>query len=172
VVNGNCSRFEHRLTVEDQPYSTQPHVPQRTGLIPVLIEGFTPDEILRLPEEQIEALVLTDTPVVLRAGSAEILGQFRIRGDRLVLELAQIEGGGEGVLPTLWVLTERYARQRGLSGVEWVVHALHCADPNPKLRRLLERRGFVVRDVPGVGEAYYYLHPLTTSPSILQNTDG
>lgn len=125
------------------------------------IEGYTPDEILRLPDEELEALVLTDTPLVLRAGSAEILGQFRLQADYLWVELAHMDGGGEGVLPTLWVLAERYAKQRGLRGVEWVVHALHCAEPNPKLRPLLERRGFTVRNVPGSGEAYYYRHEIT-----------
>lgn len=124
------------------------------------IEGYLPDEILALPDEQIEGLVLTGQPLVIRAGSAEILGQFRVGGDYLVVELAQIEGGGEGVLPTLWLLAERYARQRGLRGVEWIVHALHCAAPNPKLRRVLELRGFTVQEIPRAGEAYYYLHRL------------
>jgi hypothetical protein len=124
----------------------------------VLIEGCTPDEILHLNDEYVEALVLTDTPLVMQAGSAQILGQFRIRDNYLVLELAHIDGGGEGVLPTLWVLSERYAKKRGLNGVEWLVHATNCAAPNPKLRQVLERRGFIVRDVPGVGETYYYLH--------------
>src|SRR4051812_20510694 len=96
------------------------------GRAEIRIEGYTPDEILALPGEQIEALVLTGQPLVFRAGSAEILGEFRIEADLLVVELAQIEGGGEGVLPTLWLLAERYARQRGLGGVEWIVHALRC----------------------------------------------
>jgi hypothetical protein len=131
----------------------------------ILIEGHTPEEILSLPEETITALVLTDMPLVLRLGSAEILGQFRVRSGCLVVELAQIEGGGEGVLAVLWVLADRYAQLRGLQSVEWIVHALNCATPNPKLRRILERRGFSVQDVPGVGEAYYYRHSLRTSAS-------
>jgi hypothetical protein len=53
-------------------------------------------------------------------------------------------------------LTRRYAAQHGLSGVEWIVHAVSCAKPNLKLRRVLERRGFVVKQVAGVGEAYYF----------------
>lgn len=127
----------------------------------ILIEGYTPEEVLSLPPEQIEALVLTGEPLAFKVGSAEILGEFRIEGKRLVVELAQIEGGGEGVLPTLWLLCERYAKNQDLDEVEWIVHALNCAKPNPKLRPLLERRGFVVRDVPGVGEAYYQLNCLS-----------
>jgi hypothetical protein len=81
--------------------------------------------------------------------------KFKIASDRLVVELAQIEGGGEGVLVSLASLAKRYLTLRKLSGVEWIIHAVTCAKPNLKLRRMLERRGFVVRNVDGVGEAYY-----------------
>lgn len=121
---------------------------------PIDIEGFTPDAILALSESEIDTLVLCDEPLVFRAGSASLLGQFRVRDGALVMELAQIEGGGEGVLPVLWSLADRYARRRGLAAVEWIVHAVSCAKPNPKLRRILELKGFVVEDIPGIGEAY------------------
>lgn len=127
---------------------------------PLLIEGLTPDEILALPDEHLDALVLTDTPLTFRAGTAEILGQFCVQSRRLTVQLAHIEGGGEGVLLALFLLAERLARRRGLEGVEWVVHALRCAAPNPKLRHVLELRGFAIRDVPGVGQAYYLFQPL------------
>lgn len=119
------------------------------------IEGYTPDEILSLLDEQLDGFVFTGEPVVFRTGSAEILGEFKIRGKSLLIELAQIEGGGEGVLPVLTSLTHRYARRRGLERVEWVIHALNCAKPNPKLRRVMERKGFIVTDVEGIGKAYY-----------------
>ena len=51
----------------------------------ILFDGFTDDEILRLPAEQIEALVLNGEPVVFRAGSATVLGEFRRDQDRLVI---------------------------------------------------------------------------------------
>jgi hypothetical protein len=91
-------------------------------------------------------------------GSAEILGEFRLAEGRLSVEIAQIDGGGEGVLLVLAALAERYARGRGLSHVEWIVHAIDCAKPNLKLRRVLEKRGFVIQDVPDIGAAYYKLH--------------
>jgi hypothetical protein len=129
----------------------------------ILIEGFTPEEILHLPDEQMEALVFTGGPLLFRAGTAEILGEFRIREKRLVVEMAHIEGGGEGVLPTLIDLMERYAEKRRLNEVEWIVHALTCAKPNLKLRRVMERRwNFVVEDVPGIGLAYHLI--LTVRP--------
>jgi len=56
----------------------------------------------------------------------------------LIVELGQIDGGGEGVLPTLTSLAQRYAEKRGLRKVEWIIHALNCAEPNLKLRRVME----------------------------------
>jgi hypothetical protein len=124
----------------------------------VLVEGYSPEELLALPAEDLDSLILIDTPVVFRVGSAEILGQFRLKPDTLVMELAQIDGGGEGVLPALWLLAERYARQRNLSQVEWLVHAIYCAKPNLKLRRILQRRGFVIEELPETGEVYRLVH--------------
>ena len=121
----------------------------------VLFEGLSEQEILALPREHVEKLILFGELLVFRAGSAELLGSFKIASDRLVVELAQIEGGGEGVLVSLASLAKRYVTLRRLSGVEWIIHAVTCAKPNLKLRRVLERRGFVVRNVEGFGEAYY-----------------
>jgi len=126
----------------------------------VLFEGFREDEILSLPQEHLEKLILLGEPLVFRAGSAELLGSFRIESNHLVIELAQIEGGGEGVLISLASLAKRYATLQKLSGIEWIVHAVSCANPNLKLRRILERKGFKVRYVPGCGEAYYRLEKL------------
>ena len=136
--------------------------PDRTRRI--LIEGLTVDEMLALPDEHVAALVAVG-PVVFSAGSAEILGQIRLRPGSLMIELAQIDGGGEGVLPVLRRLAELYAQQRELDAVEWVVHAINCARPNLKLRRLLEKRGFEVRDVEGIGPAYYFRHQINEAPS-------
>ena len=108
-----------------------------------------------MPEQQIDAFVVCNEPVAFRVGSAEILGQFRINNDSLVVELAHIDGGGEGVLPTIWSLAERYATKKELQTVEWIVHAVDCAEPNPRLRRVLELRGFKIENVSGVGEAFH-----------------
>ncbi len=129
----------------------------------VQIEGYTVDEILELPEEQLEGLVLCDEPLVFRAGSANLLGRFRIEPSALVLELAHVDGGGEGALPAIASLATRYARRKGLQWLEWRVHAVHCARPNLKLRRVLERRGFEVRLVPGTGECYFLRSPVSAT---------
>jgi hypothetical protein len=121
----------------------------------IRIDGLTPDEILSLPSEELDELVFVGRPLVFRVGSAEILGEFQIVAETLILDLAHIDGGGEGVLPVIAAMAQRLARARGLSAVEWLVRATRCARPNPKLRRVLERRGFVVRDLPQRGECYF-----------------
>jgi len=126
-----------------------------TVLKQILIEGYTPEEILNLPPEQLKEFVFTGKPLVFKTGSAQLLGEFILQDNRLVIELAHIDGGGEGALPTIAVLAEKYARQNNLAAVEWIVHAINCAQPNSKLRRVLERRGFQIRDLPGYGQAYY-----------------
>ena len=126
----------------------------------VLFEGFTIDDILSFPKETIERLVLLNEPIVFRAGSAVVLGQFKADSDRLVIELAQIEGGGEGVLPSLASLSKRYAKLNGLSAVEWIVHAVSCARPNLRLRRVLELRGFAVKKMADGTEAYHLFDPV------------
>ena len=124
------------------------------------IEGYSPDEILALPDGQLDALVLSGKPIVFRVGTAEILGELKIKGESLIVELAQIDGGGEGVLPTLTSMAHRYAKKRGLKNVEWIVHALNCAEPNPKLRRVMERKGFQIVDIEGAGKAFYRVHKI------------
>ena len=119
------------------------------------IQGYSADEILNLPDEQVDEFVLCGRPIVFRAGSAEILGEFKINDQSLVVELAQIDGGGEGILPTLTSLAQKYARKRGLNKVEWIVHALNCAEPNLKLRRVMQRRGFQIVDIKDGGQAFY-----------------
>ena len=124
------------------------------------IEGYTADEILDLPDEQLDAFALSGEPLVFRAGSAQVLGEFKVKGESLIVELAQIDGGGEGVLPTLSSLAQKYAKRRGLKRVEWIVHALNCAEPNLKLRRVMERRGFQITEIEGVGKAYYQIYEI------------
>ena len=67
----------------------------------VLIEGMTPEALLSLPKEEFDPLILSGEVVTFRVGTAEIVGQFSCDGTRLRIELGHIDGGGEGVLPTI-----------------------------------------------------------------------
>ena len=122
---------------------------------PILLEGYTIDEILSLSDEEIETWLLVDDPIIFRVGSAEILGKVEIVDSILVIELAQIDGGGEGVLRIIGTLASKYAHQRNLQYVDWIIHSLDCAQPNPKLNPMLDRAGFVIQDIPDKGKAYY-----------------
>ena len=110
----------------------------------ILVEGRTEAEILALPTEQLEVLVLSGEPLVLRAGSAQVLGTFRKSGTQFVVELAQVEGGGEGVLLALVGLARKVGLRFNCESIGWTVYAVDCAKPNLKLRRVLLRRGFEV----------------------------
>jgi hypothetical protein len=126
----------------------------------VRFEGLTEAEVLALPQEEVNGLILLGEPLVFRVGSATLLGSFRVTDKRLIIELAQIDGGGEGVLVALSTLARRYAFGNGLSSIEWIVHAVTCAKPNPKLRRVLEQRRFVIDDISGIGPAYHLIDDL------------
>ena len=115
----------------------------------LLIEGYSPDELLALPDQAIEQLAIGAGPFVVRAGSASILGEIRIVGECITVELAHIDGGGKRVLPGISSFIHRYARLRRMERVEWIVHAATCARPNLELRRVLIRRGFQLVDRGG-----------------------
>jgi hypothetical protein len=51
-------------------------------------------------------------------------------------------------------IAKAIAERRGMTGVEWLVYAAHCAVPNPRLRRVLEASGFELTVIEGKGEVY------------------
>ena len=121
----------------------------------LLIEGFLPDELPESLGPALEAEVVNGRPLVARVGTAEILFSLVIDGDLLRAEFAHVDGGGEGVLSTLLAVVVRLARRRGATEIEWLVFATNCARPNPRLRPILEKCGFVVREVADRGFCYY-----------------
>ncbi|AHE53996.1 hypothetical protein [Sphingomonas sanxanigenens] len=106
------------------------------------IEGVSFDALKALPTEDLEALLAFGRPITFRMGTATVLAEFNKLGDDLIVNLAHIDGGGEGVLVSLWKLVAGYAKERGYPGICWNVHALTCADPNPRLQRFLRTQGF------------------------------
>jgi len=121
---------------------------------PLNIEGESLKEILAWPEHYFDELVLIDDPIVLNIGTAEVLGQFAVKEGELFIELAQIDGGGEGVLPAISRIAKRVAKIKSIKTINCIVHAINCAEPNLKLRAHLEKTGFEIQNVPGKGEAY------------------
>ena len=121
----------------------------------VRIEGYTPDELLSLPSDELDQLAFAGRPIVVRVGTAEVLVECRRRATTLVVDLAHVDGGGEGALPALTRFIGQFAQSRGFREIEWLVRATNCARPNPKLQRLLLRRGFQVLEHPEFGQCYF-----------------
>ena len=109
----------------------------------VLFEGCREEEIPNLPKEMIEKLIALGQPLGFPAGSASapLRNWWRTFGHR-----ARADRGWQAreCCYHLASLRRRYARLHGFSDVEWIVPAVSCAKPNPKLRRVLEGRGFIV----------------------------
>lgn len=106
------------------------------------IEGLSLDALRALPAEDMDSLLAFGRPITFRMGTATILAEFNTFDSDLIVNLAHIDGGGEGVLVSLWKLVAAYAKDRGYSGIRWNVHALTCANPNPRLQKFLRGQGF------------------------------
>ena len=126
-----------------------------SGKAGLLIEGFRPEELPEALGPDLQREILAGRPLVARAGTSEVLMSLELHGDVLRAELAHIDGGGEGVLPALFSIIVRLAKLHRAREVEWLVFATNCSRPNPRLRPVLERRGFVVKEVSGRGRCYY-----------------
>ncbi len=120
----------------------------------VLIEGISVDELSAWPIEQLRQLLSLGRPIVFSAGTATVLAEVRREEETLVVELAHIDGGGEGVLPTLWRFGQWFARQENVKQIDWRVHATRCANPNPRLPGVLGKMGFAIEELPVVGAVY------------------
>ncbi len=107
------------------------------------IEGLSLKALKALSPDEQDALMVFGRPLAFHCGSANILAEFNRDGTLLAVNLAHVDGGGEGVLAVLWKAVESYAMDRGYKAVQWNVHALTCARPNLRLQAFLRGRGFV-----------------------------
>lgn len=118
----------------------------------ILIDGMNEEELIRLSRsKEIQDLIFADIPVVFKAGTSDILGQFRKTEDELLITLSQIIGGGEGILIKIMNLFRRFAKENNYQKITWKVHAVDCPKPNPKLKKILELKGFeiVIDEIDG-----------------------
>ena len=106
------------------------------------IEGLSLDALKALDPSDLDGLLAFGRPITFRMGTATILAGFDRIDEDLCVNLAHIDGGGEGVLLSLWKLIALYARERNYPCICWNAHALTCASPNPRLQRFLRAQGF------------------------------
>lgn len=121
---------------------------------PIRLEGVTLEELRALSPEDQDALVPFGRAVTFHLGSANILAEFVERDGGLVVNLAHIDGGGEGVLLALWKLILGWAKARHRPFVRWNVFAATCADPNPRLLEFLRTNGFDEVEDPEHGRIF------------------
>ncbi|MEM8551097.1 MAG: hypothetical protein AAGF45_01865 [Pseudomonadota bacterium] len=133
----------------------------------LLIDGMKPSDLTSL--EELESYVIAGRPIAFTVGAAEVLAEFSKSESVLFVEIAVVEKGGEGVLPILIETIERAALMRDFVAIEWTVLARNCATPNPKLNRVLETVGFVVRKTDDGAEFYWQRR--STNGSLLRRAD-
>ena len=133
---------------------------------PLLIEGLTPSEIISL--DDLEGYAIAGKPIVFSVGEARVLAEFSKSGEVLKVDIAVVENGGEGVLPALIDTIEKAALARKFSAIEWSVFARNCAQPNPKLMRVLERIGFEISQADDGPEIYWQRR--STNDSLLRRS--
>lgn len=131
------------------------------------IEGLSLKALKALPPDEQDALLGFGRPITFHIGTAVILAEFNRSDDELVVNLAHVDGGGEGVLVVLWKAVERYAADRGYRSLQWHVHALTCARPNPRLQRFLRNRGFVEIAHETYGPVFFQRQDVTSTASRL-----
>ncbi len=66
-----------------------------------------------LPRDDLDTLLTFGRPITFRIGTANVLAEFNRAGNELAVNLAHVDGGGEGVLLVIWKAVEVYARDRG-----------------------------------------------------------
>jgi len=121
----------------------------------ILIEGVSSEEILEIIDDpEFEQGIISNEPLVFNIGSAEVLAQFGILNDEIIVDLVHITGGGEGVLLIIRNLVKSYCKQREISTINWQIHATNCVNPNPKLKRILELRNYQIKNVANRGNVY------------------
>ena len=118
------------------------------------IEDISLKTLKGLPKDEQDALLAFGRPITFRIGTANILAEFNRTDQELSVNLAHIDGGGEGVLVLLWKAVQNYAADRGYNAIYWHIHALTCVRPNQRLQQFLRRKGFVEIDHEVYGQIF------------------
>ena len=130
------------------------------------IEGLSIRALKALSKSEQDALLAFGRSITFRIGTANILAEFNRSESELSVNLAHVDGGGEGVLLLLWKAVESYALDRGYASLQWYVHALTCAKPNPRLQQFLRTRGFLEIDHKTYGRIFVFRQSLSLPVSL------
>jgi hypothetical protein len=126
-------------------------------MLQVLLEGFSVEELLKLPDPDFAKLNFHNQPLAFKAGNNTIIAQFILTPDALALEVNHLDRGSEGSLSVIASLAARYALREKRAFIDWRLPLLNCVNVNPKLRLVLERREFKIRNTsnPATGAFFF-----------------
>jgi hypothetical protein len=126
----------------------------------IQVEGASLESLRAMPREDQDALLAFGRPISFVMGSATVLAQFDRREATLEVNLAHIDGGGEGVLLVLWKHIRAFAVERQFTTIRWNIFAATCAQPNPRLQQFLRSHEFVETDDPDHGRIFAHTQTL------------
>lgn len=124
------------------------------------VKSFSMDELTSMPRGELDALVREGAPVDVRLGADRLRVRFTIVDGAVRIEVAEIVAASDGALMTFASGCRNLARQSRVPKIDWIVHAAACAAPNERLQGALTSRGFVLQNVPGIGQAYRRSEPI------------
>ena len=124
------------------------------------VKSFSMDELASMPRAKLSELVSAGSPIDVRFGDDRVRARFTSVGSAVRVEVSEIVAGTDGVLLSFANGCRNLAHQRGVQQIDWLVHAAACAGPNERLQGALTQRGFILQNVPGVGQAYRRSEPI------------
>lgn len=124
------------------------------------VSSFSMDELSSLPKADLDALVRQGSPIDVRFGDDRVRVRFTMVDGAVRVEVSEIVASSDAVLMNFASGCRNLARQSRVPRIDWIVHAVACAAANERLQGALTSRGFVLQNVPGVGQAYRRSEPI------------
>ena len=124
------------------------------------VKNLSMNELTSMPRSELEALVREGTPIDIRSGTDRLRVRFRIVDSAVRIEVLEVVAANDGVLTSFASGCRNLARQSRVRRIDWIVHAAACAAPNERLQGALTSRGFVLQNVPEIGQAYRRSEPI------------
>lgn len=121
------------------------------------IKSVSMDELTSMPRAELDALVREGSPVDVRFGDDRLRVRFTPRDDAVRIEVLEVAASRDGVLTNFANGCRNLARRARVPSIDWLVHA---SAANERLQGALTSRGFVLQNVPGVGQAYRRTEPI------------
>lgn len=124
------------------------------------VESYSMGQLAALPRARLSELVSAGSPIDVRFGDDRVRARFTVIDSAVRIEVLEVVAGTDGVLLNFANGCRNLARQSGVQQIDWLVHAAACAEPNERLQGALTSRGFILQNVPEIGQAYRRSEPI------------